>query len=145
MSLRTLTLISVMALGLTGCVSLSTPDLEQSWQGRFSISAESATNRENHSGRFTLTHTSDVLTILDLKSPLGNTLARITQTPKKISLETLGNPTLLMQSHFCWKPWDSVFPSKDYSIGLTAFLFPEAMQKLCPINLLTDKLNKTVG
>lgn len=94
MSLRTLTLISVMALGLTGCVSLSTPDLEQSWQGRFSISAESATNRENHSGRFTLTHTSDVLTILDLKSPLGNTLARITQTPKNISLETLGNPTI---------------------------------------------------
>ncbi len=94
MSLRTFALISMISVWLTGCVSLSTPDLEQTWQGRFSISAESATQRENHSGRFTLTHSKEVLTILDLKSPLGNTLARITQTPQNISLEALGKSTV---------------------------------------------------
>lgn len=84
----------IASIVLTGCVALSTPELEQSWQGRFSLIARSASQQENHSGRFTLTQANTDLTILDLKSALGNTLARITQTPTEVSLETLGNPTV---------------------------------------------------
>jgi outer membrane lipoprotein LolB len=91
---RIFALMSLSSALLTGCVSLSTPTLDQSWQGRFSISAQSPTARENHSGRFTLSHSGQSLTVLDLKSPLGNTLARITQTPKVVSLDALGSSTV---------------------------------------------------
>ena len=58
----------IASILLTGCVALSTPELEQSWQGRFSLIARSASQQENHSGRFTLTQANTDLTILDLKN-----------------------------------------------------------------------------
>ncbi len=92
MSFRTFLTGAVFITLLSGCVSLSTPDLQQSWQGRFSISAESAQHRENHSGRFILTHSSAPLTILDLKTALGNTIARVTLSDTDVSLQTVGRP-----------------------------------------------------
>ena len=90
-------LIAVVAAAfiLNGCVSLSTPDLEQSWQGRFSASATFQGKQENHSGRFNLTHSEEQqTTILDLKSALGNTIARVQQTPDQATLNAVGSQTI---------------------------------------------------
>lgn len=93
MSLRTLLIGITLSSLLTGCISLSTPILEQTWQGRFSISATTTQTQENYSGHFILTHSSAPETILDLKTSLGNTFARVSQTPKEVSLEAIGSPT----------------------------------------------------
>lgn len=93
MSLRTLLLGIALSSLLTGCLSLSTPSLERTWQGRFSISATTPQRQENHSGRFLLTHSEIPETILDLKTSLGNTIARVSQTPSQVSLEAVGSPT----------------------------------------------------
>lgn len=93
MFLRTFS-TALLTVLLTGCVALSTPELEQSWQGRFSVTAQSELKNENHSGRFSLTRSGTELTVLDLKTSLGNTIARITQTPEDVSLESVGASTL---------------------------------------------------
>lgn len=92
---RLLTAILAAAFVLNGCVSLSTPDLEQSWQGRFSASATFESKQENHSGRFNLSHSEQQqTTVLDLKSALGNTIARVQQTPNQATLSAVGSRTV---------------------------------------------------
>lgn len=94
MTLRNLLTVLLLCSSLSGCVSLWTPSLEQSWQGRFSVVAQSHSNQQAHSGRFYLTHSDSPITVLDLKSSLGNTIARVTQTPQATSLEALGTQPL---------------------------------------------------
>ena len=94
MTLRNFLMALLLCSSLSGCVSLWAPSLEQSWQGRFSIVAQGHSNRQAHSGRFYLTHSDTPTTILDLKSSLGNTIARVTQTSQSASLEAVGSQPL---------------------------------------------------
>ena len=73
--MRRLVFVMIFSSFLVGCMSLQTPHLEKLWQGRFSLSVRSATIDNHQSGHFLLSHTPAVLTVLDLKSALGNTLA----------------------------------------------------------------------
>lgn len=90
MTLRNLFTVLLLCGSLSGCVSFWTPSLEQSWQGRFSVVAQSQSNQQAYSGRFYLTHSDSPITVLDLKSSLGNTIARVTQTAQATSLQALG-------------------------------------------------------
>ena len=89
MQIKHLVLLTVSSLTLVGCVSISTPELEQSWGGRFSLSAQSPSQEEHQSGHFELTSDSSH-TVLDLKTALGNVIARIEETQTYASVETLG-------------------------------------------------------
>jgi outer membrane lipoprotein LolB len=86
---RRFAIVATICMALTGCVSLSTPKLEHSWSGRFSLSAQSATQQEHQSGHFELTNATSQ-TVLDLKSALGNVIARIEETDSYASVEALG-------------------------------------------------------
>jgi outer membrane lipoprotein LolB len=68
---------ALAALLLAGCATLQAPPpAERLYAGRFAATSEIGVQRENLSGRFTLSVHRDGLT-LDLASPLGNTLARV--------------------------------------------------------------------
>lgn len=89
MPFRRFAIVATICMALTGCVSLSTPKLEHSWSGRFSLSAQSSTQQEHQSGHFELTNATSQ-TVLDLKSALGNVIARIEETDSYASVEALG-------------------------------------------------------
>ncbi len=85
-----LTIASVSCLLLTGCLTTSSLTAVNYWQGRFSVIAQSADHKENHSGRFSLTTTNNASQVLDLKTALGNTLARIEYARDSISVQAVG-------------------------------------------------------
>lgn len=95
--MRRLVFMMIFSSFLVGCMSLQTPHLEKLWQGRFSLSVRSATIDNHQSGHFLLSHTPAVLTVLDLKSALGNTLARIEQGQDYAQLQAVGIDTIKAQ------------------------------------------------
>ncbi len=95
--MRRLVLVLCLSSLLAGCMSLQTPKLEKLWQGRFALSVQSATLEDHQSGHFQLSHTPNVLTVLDLKSALGNTLARIEQGQDYAQVQAVGIETVRAQ------------------------------------------------
>lgn len=68
--------MALCALLLGGCASLAPPAAQRTHSGRFAASVQRGGEGESFSGRFTLM-IFDAGLVLDLASPLGNTLARI--------------------------------------------------------------------
>lgn len=83
---------------LTGCMSLPQDVALESYQGRFSVSMTSAHHQANESGRFELGLYPKNHIILDLKTPLGGTIARINKTQEKVQLKALGQEALEAQN-----------------------------------------------
>ena len=85
-----LTAYCLSSLFLTGCLSTSpmAPMLE--WNGRFSLIAQNDSHKENHTGRFSLMQTTDQTQVLDLKTALGNTLARIEYADETVRIQAIG-------------------------------------------------------
>lgn len=88
-------LAGAVALLLAACAALPPPAAEQSFAGRFALTAvgrdaDGAPRNENVSGRFTLAVAGDSAT-LDLASPLGTTLARLQSLPDGARLQVPEN------------------------------------------------------
>ena len=91
-------LLSVVVL--SGCMSLPKESLLSSWQGRFSVSVQNLQQINHESGRFELSLFPKDHLILDLKTPLGGTLARVEQFPSFVRLQALGqSPIEAPNSH----------------------------------------------
>ncbi len=88
---RLFTVLAMISV-LSGCVSLSTPELGRQWDGRFSLSVSGNGFNENQTGRFALTRDAAQTTILDLKSAIGTTVARIEQHAHYAQLQAVGVP-----------------------------------------------------
>jgi len=74
---RDIGLLALSALLIAGCASLPPLELQpQLYTGRFAASISRGDAREAISGRFTFS-TGPTRSVLDLASPLGNTLARV--------------------------------------------------------------------
>jgi outer membrane lipoprotein LolB len=74
---RDIGLLALYALLLAGCTSLPPLELQpQQYTGRFAASISRGDARETIAGRFTFS-TGPTRSVLDLASPLGNTLARV--------------------------------------------------------------------
>lgn len=83
---------------LTGCMNLPQEVALESYQGRFSISVESPNRQTNESGRFELLLYPNNHILLDLKTPLGGTIARIEKTQEKVQLKALGQEAIEAQN-----------------------------------------------
>lgn len=75
---------------LTGCLSTTTFVSNNEWSGRFSLIAYSDLHKENHSGRFSLMKLENDRLVLDLKTGLGNTLARVEYAPQESCIQAIG-------------------------------------------------------
>ena len=71
--------------------SLSAPSSQGSWDGRFSVKITGITDTQNQggSGGFTLTQDAQK-DILEIRNPVGGSIAKITITPGEASLESNG-------------------------------------------------------
>jgi len=71
--------------------SLSTSSSQGSWDGRFAVKITGITNSQNQggSGGFTLTQDAQK-DILEIRNPVGGSIAKITITPGEASLESNG-------------------------------------------------------
>ena len=71
--------------------SLSASSSQGSWDGRFAVKIIGITNSQNHggSGGFTLTQDAQK-DILEIRNPVGGSIAKITITPGEASLESNG-------------------------------------------------------
>ncbi len=87
-------LVTLGSLLLSGCLSTTKIDPHQQWDGRFSVIAERHHQKENLSGRFNLMILNNHQ-ILDLKTSIGNTLARIEQIDEKIRIQALGHDEII--------------------------------------------------
>lgn len=88
---KTLALLSCLGtLLITGCISTAPTEATHQWDGRFSLIVKNARQQESHTGRFTLLLTADKRQILDLKTTIGNTLARIEQSEDSIHIQSVG-------------------------------------------------------
>lgn len=98
-----LTIGCLSAALLSGCLSTTTFSPVNQWDGRFSLIAQSDQHKENQTGRFTLQLAPQGDLVLDLKTALGNTLARIEYASEEVRLQAVGmkevigkNPEQLM-------------------------------------------------
>lgn len=83
---------------LTGCMSLPQEVALESYQGRFSVSMTNANRQANESGKFELLLYPKNRIFLDLKTPLGGTIARIEKTQENVQLKVLGQEAIEAQN-----------------------------------------------
>lgn len=75
---------------LAGCLSTATQTPINEWSGRYSLIAQNNQHKENVTGRFVLIHTQQGQQILDLKTAIGNTLARIEYGNDLVRVQAVG-------------------------------------------------------
>ena len=92
-----LTACCLGSLLLTGCLSMSPMTPIKEWNGRFSLIAQNDQHKENHTGRFSLMQTADQTQIFDLKTALGNTLARIELSVDEVRVQAIGQKEVVGQ------------------------------------------------
>lgn len=94
---RLLLLCVCPLLILTGCMSLPSKAPLNTWQGRFSVTVKDAQGNHNERGRFEFLVFPGDETVLDLKSPIGGTIARIEKSQDVARLQALGHETIQAQ------------------------------------------------
>lgn len=94
---RLLLLCVCPLLILTGCMSLPSKAPLNTWQGRFSVTVKDVQGNHNERGRFEFLVFPDEETVLDLKSPIGGTIARIEKNKDVARLQALGHETIQAQ------------------------------------------------
>jgi len=67
------------------------------WQGRFSVTVKDVQGNHNERGRFEFLVFPGDETVLDLKSPIGGTIARIEKSQDVARLQALGHETIQAQ------------------------------------------------
>ncbi len=83
---------------LTGCISLTPTEPDTVWRGRFSLIVEETQQKTHESGRFDYSLISKDSQILDLKSPIGTTVARIQTTSEGATLQVVGRDKVAADS-----------------------------------------------
>lgn len=94
---RLLLLCVCPLLILTGCMSLPSKAPLNTWQGRFSVTVKDVQGNHNERGRFEFLVFPGDETVLDLKSPIGGTIARIEKSQDVARLQALGHETIQAQ------------------------------------------------
>lgn len=91
---RLLLLCVCPLLILTGCMSLPSKTPLNTWQGRFSVTVKDVQGNHNERGRFEFLVFPNEESVLDLKTPIGGTIARIEKSHDVARLQALGHETI---------------------------------------------------